>query len=330
MSRYFELMAIFIIGLILTVALGCGGVDEEAGKRSFKFTYSMKISDIPVNSRSVLVYFPIPQSDAHQGVTDVNIESPFPYSFLSDNEYGNKIAKIEASDISGEEFEIKLSFRADRNNVSALGGSQKGFDTPSSRMRTRLLSPDRLVPLNGPVLKACKEVLRNGQTDLEKARAIYDYVVSTMAYDKSGTGWGRGDVLYACDARTGNCTDFHSLFVAMARASGIPARFVMGFPVPKLEKGGEIGGYHCWAEFFTSDLGWVPVDASEANKHPEMREFYFGNLDNNRVAFTIGRDLVFDENNISEPRNYLIYPLVVIDGEIFADYEMNFEYSQIM
>lgn len=330
MSRYLGSKAVLIIGLILTMALGCGGEDEEISKRSFRFTYSIKISDIPTDSRSVLVYFPIPQSDVHQEVTDVNIESPFAYAFLMDNEYGNKIARIEASDISGEEFEVKFSFRVDRNNVSALGGSQRGIDTPSSLMRARLLAPDRLVPLDGPVLEACNEALRNGQTDLEKARAIYDYVVSTMAYDKSGTGWGRGDVLYACDARTGNCTDFHSLFIAMARASGIPARFVMGFPVPKLEKGGEISGYHCWAEFFTSDLGWVPVDASEANKRPEMREFYFGNLDNNRVAFTIGRDLVFDEKNISEPSNYLIYPLVVIDGEIYADYEINFEYSQII
>ena len=65
---------------------------------------------------------------------------------------------------------------------------------------------------------------------LDKARAIYDYVFTTMRYDKTGTGWGRGDVLYACDAKKGNCTDFHSLFIAMARSQGIPARLKSDFP----------------------------------------------------------------------------------------------------
>ena len=70
----------------------------------------------------------------------------------------------------------------------------------------------------------------NAATDEEKARAIYDYVLSNMRYDKSGTGWGHGDTLYACSAKKGNCTDFHSLFISMARSQHIPARFEIGFP----------------------------------------------------------------------------------------------------
>ena len=94
------------------------------------------------------------------------------------------------------------------------------------------------------------KVTEGETTPLDKARAIYDYVFTTMRYDKTGTGWGRGDVLYACDAKKGNCTDFHSLFIAMARSQGIPARFEIGFPLPPDKHSAEIAGYHCWSDFF--------------------------------------------------------------------------------
>jgi transglutaminase-like putative cysteine protease len=75
-----------------------------------------------------------------------------------------------------------------------------------------------------------------------------------MSDDKSGEGWGGGDTIYACDVRKGNCTDFHSLFIGMARASNIPARFVSGFPVPENANQGEIPAYHCWAKFYINGL----------------------------------------------------------------------------
>src|SRR2546427_1458 len=104
---------------------------------------------------------------------------------------------------------------------------------------------------------------RGKRTDLEKARAIYDDVTSSMKYDKSGTGWGRGDAIYACDVGRGNCTDFHSLLIGMARSVGIPGRFSIGFPLPEQRGKGDISGYHCWAEMYV-DGAWLPVDSSEA------------------------------------------------------------------
>jgi transglutaminase-like putative cysteine protease len=74
------------------------------------------------------------------------------------------------------------------------------------------------VPTSGLPADLAAKVTQGKSQILEKARAIYDYVFATMRYDKTGTGWGRGDVLYACDAKKGNCTDFQSLFIAMARS----------------------------------------------------------------------------------------------------------------
>jgi transglutaminase-like putative cysteine protease len=132
------------------------------------------------------------------------------------------------------------------------------------------------------------KVTQGKTQSLDKARAIYDYVFTTMSYDKTGTGWGRGDVLYACDAKKGNCTDFHSLFIAMARSQGIPARFEIGFPLPPDKRSAEIAGYHCWSDFYIDGKGWIPVDISEAWKHPEKRDYFFGSHDVNRMQFSYG------------------------------------------
>ena len=161
---------------------------------------------------------------------------------------------------------------------------------------------------------------------LGQAKALYDNIVATVSYDKSGAGWGRGDALYACSARTGNCTDFHSLFIAEARSLGIPARFVMGFPVPDEGDTGTIGGYHCWAEFYVKEFGWVPIDASEAHKQPDKRQALFGGLDADRVAVTIGRDISIPGTD-GELLNYVIYPYVEVDGKRHDHVTTRFSYT---
>jgi transglutaminase-like putative cysteine protease len=91
------------------------------------------------------------------------------------------------------------------------------------------LRSDRLVPTTGRIAEVSANLQKKGVSPYQQARVIYEYVTSVMKYDKTGKGWGRGDAVYACDIRRGNCTDFHSLFIALARARGIPARFIIGF-----------------------------------------------------------------------------------------------------
>ena len=150
------------------------------------------------------------------------------------------------------------------------------------------------------------------------ARAIYDHVVATVKYDKTGKGWGRGDIYYACETRRGNCTDFHAIFIGYCRAMGIPARFAIGFPLPAERGRGKISGYHCWAEFYAKGIGWVPIDASEAAKNPAKREYFFGAHDENRLEFTRGRDLVLTPRQKGAPLNYFIHPYAEVDGAEFA------------
>ena len=131
-----------------------------------------------------------------------------------------------------------------------------------------------------------------------------------MKYIKAGT-YGTGDSVYACDALTGNCTEFHSLFISLARSAGIPSRFAVGAAIPSDRDEGGIDGYHCWAEFYAEGKWW-PVDISEANKYTALATYYFGRHPANRIEFTQGRDLMLDPGPSGGPINFLAYPVMEI------------------
>ena len=77
---------------------------------------------------------------------------------------------------------------------------------------------------------------------------------------------------------------------------------------------GEIAGYHCWSDFYVDGKGWIPVDISEAWKHPEKRDYFFGAHDVNRVQFSMGCDLQLNPPQNGKPLNYFVYPYIEVDG----------------
>jgi transglutaminase-like putative cysteine protease len=160
-----------------------------------------------------------------------------------------------------------------------------------------------------------KDVVKGKEGDLVRARAIYDHVIGRMSYKKYGKGWGKGDAVYACDTRRGNCTDFHAYFMALARAVDIPARFAIGAGIPSSRDEGGVDGYHCWVEFYAEGKWW-PVDISEADKYADLETYYFGHHPANRFELSRGRDLVVDPGPESGPINFLAYPVMETDGEL--------------
>ena len=99
----------------------------------------------------------------------------------------------------------------------------------------------------------------------------------------------------------------------MARSQGVPARFIIGFPVPADKTEATISGYHCWAEAYDRRRGWLPLDASEAYKS-KRNDAYFGKIPSDRIEFTVGRDLLLEPPQQGEPLNFFIYPYLEQDG----------------
>jgi transglutaminase-like putative cysteine protease len=247
--------------------------------------------------------------------------------------YGNEVLYAETAKADKGEYKFSVDYVVARREHVVLVNGKQVTDTPSSRVPSielaRYLEPDRLVPVTGVPAQLAAQETRGATTPLEKARDIYEYVYRTMKYDKSGEGWGHGDTLWACDSKHGNCTDFHSVFISMARAEKIPARFQIGFPLPADKHSAEIPGYHCWAEFYLNSTGWVPVDISEAWKHQEKHDYFFGAHDVNRMQFTQGRDLNLAPAQDGAPLNYFVYPYVEIGGKVDPNISIAFSFEDV-
>ncbi|HUO84131.1 MAG TPA: transglutaminase domain-containing protein [Thermoanaerobaculia bacterium] len=296
---------------------------SAADLRKADLIYTATIEEIPPGLPELTVWIPLPHSSPHQAVSNLRVESPFAWKRGVDAQYGNDYLYTTIEN-PPETISVSLRFDVERRYV--LFDRLVSGDVRQEDLR-RNLRPDRLVTIS-PRIRAIAEREARGKEDVvDQARAMYDYVLGTMQYDKKTPGWGRGDSERACDVKAGNCTDFHSLFISLARARSIPARFIIGFPLVA-DRRQKTSAYHCWAEFFVEEKGWVPVDISEASKtrDPAVHNFLFGNLDYDRVAFTVGRDLVLDPPT-AEPLNYFIYPHAESGGKVVGKPEISLEYA---
>jgi transglutaminase-like putative cysteine protease len=262
---------------------------------------------------AVRIWVPVPPSNREQHVEIVSRKLPVQGKIHHEPVFGNRILYLEVE--AGEDGAVPLSlvYRVTRREQR---GDREGDEEPAAL--DKFLKPNRLVPIDGRPLTLIED-RRFPQDQLATARMLYDVVERHMRYGKEGTGWGRGDAVWACENGYGNCTDFHSLFMSLARSRNIPVRFEIGFLLPEKRGRGEIAGYHCWAGFRPAGRGWIPVDISEAAKNPRMRDYYFGNLTEDRVTFSIGRDLVLVPRQQGEPLNFFVYPYVEVDGRPYPE-----------
>lgn len=277
----------------------------------YEFEYRVDLSALPAGSDR-RVWIPAPADTDSQRVLSTEIESPWTHRMTTDW-YGNRIIFAEDSGEHVEDSELVARFVVERSPSSGVPPTAQASHPGERLDPARYLSAQRKIPLDGVIADIAAHESRGLKSDAEKIRAFYDYVIRTMTYAKHGEGWGAGDAVWACTSKYGNCTDFHSLFIGMARSQGIPARFLIGFPIPADETSSEIASYHCWAEVYQADRGWFPIDASEAKKSSRIEDYY-GSIPSDRIEFTVGRDLTLAPPQSGEPANFFIYPYGEVDG----------------
>ncbi len=272
------------------------------GEDEFEFLYSAKLPEITAPAR---MWLPWPASDKFQTVEVISVSDVGTRRLLTDSKHGNKVMLVELGPADSLKT-IDIRFQVKRVEMAAYEAHEGDIQ--------KHLNPERLVPADEDFQSIAREATEGKTTDIMKARALYDHVMDRVRYMKYGDGWGKGDAVYACNARTGNCSDFHSYFIALARAVGIPARFAIGAAIPSARNDGGIDGYHCWAEFY-ADGKWWPVDISEADKYSSLSTYYFGHHPANRFEFSRGRDLTVEPGPSSGPINFLAYPILEIAGK---------------
>ncbi len=272
------------------------------GEDHFEFLYKVELPTMPETGR---MWLPVPRSDAFQTVEVVSIVAPGTQTRIEDAANANSILVLDLTPADSGGV-VEMRYRVSRKEKSSYA---EPLEDPG-----RYLGSNALMPITDEIRKLGAEAVEGKETDLIRARALYDHVMDRMSYKKVGEKWGKGDATYACDSRTGNCSDYHSYFIAVARSVGIPARFAVGAAIPSARDDGGVNGYHCWAEFY-ADGKWWPIDVSEGPKYSNLSSYYFGHHPANRLELSRGRDLVTDPAPSSGPINFLAHPTLEVGGE---------------
>jgi len=250
--------------------------------------------------------------------------------FHTDQNYGAGMVWAEWP--AGETPTLTVTSRVATRDI-AVDLTRPGSATPEQpAVLQKYLQPTELAPTDGIVKQTSDGIVKGGRTPLEKARAIYEWIVDNTYRNPETRGCGVGDIRFMLETKDlgGKCADLSALFVGLARAAGIPARDVYGIRVAdsklgykSLGKSGDITkAQHCRAEVYLEGHGWVPMDPADVRKvvleegggkplnDPMVvaaRQRLFGSWEMNWMAYNTASDLALpDAARGSVP--FLMYP----------------------
>lgn len=325
-SRPVGKAGLLVFAILLSVAFLLPSVPRSAcaRERTALVTVSVKLAS-PPSAETVRLWVPYPMSDGNQEITDVKVDGNFTrQGVYREGAFGNPVLFAEWKSVPGART-MTYAFRVSRKELMTRNYPDK--ELPYSREEFRKeISPAAVVPTDGPVKELAGRITAGKTTNREKARAIYDWIVDNMRRDPDTKGCGLGDVEGLLSSLGGKCADLHSVFVALSRSVGVPAREVFGIRLPKGAEGDMTKAQHCWAEWYLPGYGWVVVDPADVRKAilerkisveeaRPLREYYFGTVDENRIAFGTGRDLRLTPPQAGPPLNYFMYPYAEADGK---------------
>ena len=318
---------------------------------------------VPKGAKTVRVWFAVPQEDPYSIVRNfnVNVGGDYAVQYARDS-WGNRVGYVDIESHSGDSIQLKQEFDFTRTEVrNTINSTETRPLTDQERSALAgYLQPATHVIVNDEIRKLAASITGGEPNPVLAARKLYDWTYKNVNY------WVKdpehlkaspvGSSEYCLRSRTGNCTDFHSLFASLAISSGIPVRMVYGSLLKPTLNGMEVdASYHCWIQFFAPRLGWLPLDASLANIYAEdiplndknkklvelttstgyhgadkdKVEYYFGNLDERRVVWSMGRDLIMQPPQDDGPVNSLPKMYVEIDGKQSADWTRQFTYKEL-
>lgn len=313
-----------LVALFFLIILCFSTLNLFANQHTGRVTIKIDLSQQPNSPTSIWIPYPI--SDDTQTISNLTFSGTY-----------SKSHKVSESPEEPHYFHVQwqnekvrrltMTFQATRQEqVFKLKDSL----SPMPAHLSPFLKSSKYLPQTDALQRLVKQIIQDKSSPLKKARAIYDWVVINTKRDPNVRGCGLGQVAITLARKSGKCADISTVFVALARIAKIPAREIFGIRLGKATLHNQIqditNGYHCWAEFYLPDTGWVPVDPSDVRKIMLSQgltikqaathvEYYFGNLDANRIALTKGRRGFFFKTIPNQTEiNYFMYPY----GEVGA------------
>lgn len=300
----------------------------KAGWRTFELTTKVNFGPAHGSSR---IWLPVPrQAHLTCQTSEANTwKGNFTRAALhSEPRYGAQALFAEWDD-NGDGVQLEFSSRVSLRDVSVDLGRARQTASEIPADVALYLKPTPSSPTDGVVLDTARKIAKGKETPIQKAQAVYDWILENGVRDPNTKGCGTGDVVGMLESGnvSGKCADLNGLFVALVRALGVPARDVYGIRIAdsrhfkSLGKSGDLSkSQHCRAEFYLSGLGWVPVDPADVLKvaleeklsmeSPQIsseRARQFGSWEMNWVAYNTARDFNLNPPGRT-PLEFFMYP----------------------
>jgi transglutaminase-like putative cysteine protease len=354
----YRVLPLLVLGVCLTAS--AGDVPKTARPEQAAFSVKNVLTvKVPQGAQTVRVWFAVPQEDAFSVITNFNAATDYPVHYDWDS-WGNKVGYLEVHAPAQPQITITETFDLKRTEMrNAVDASQTRPLTDSERGALALyLHPTTYVVVNDDIKKLAAQIVGDEKNPVIEARKIYDWTLQNIDYWVKDPDHLKaspvGSTEYCLRTKTGNCTDFHSLFASLSMAAGLPTRMIYGSLLKPTLDGIQVdASYHCWLEFYAPNLGWIPLDVSLANIYgkefpltdknkklvelttatgyhgldPSKVDYYFGNIDDRRVVWSVGRDLIMQPPESDGPVNSLPKMYVEVDGKQFTDWTRVFTYN---
>lgn len=291
---------------------------------TYRVQQTVTLSDIPAGAKSIKWWIAIPDDERFQEVLDFSVNSaPGSWKIVTEPDHGNRFMLVEVANPGAASLSSQVEFTVRRRSVFVeLDPAQAGAITDSHRRlfvdELRQDAPHmRVTPR---IAKLAAETCGNETNIATQAQlllgAVADYA-DHYSKDPTKPNCGIGDAEDCMTNAGGCCTDLHSMFIALARARGIPSRLQMGYRLREPNAGKEVDpGYRCWAEYFVPNYGWVPADIVEADDPKGLgRTRWFTGLTERRLWLNEGREFDLAGRAITEKRvNTMVIGYAEIDG----------------
>jgi transglutaminase-like putative cysteine protease len=308
---------------------------------------------VPEGTRELQLWVALPQKDDDwQRVKDLNVDAPFAHEVRTDAD-GNEFLYLSATNPSPGPAAVVTTFTVERDEAKfdAVPANSRLLTDAERASLSMYLAPNEHIVIDDRIRGLAEEIAGGETNPVAVAKRIYDWQLDNIDYwvkdpaNKKASPVGSSE--YCLTTGTGNCTDFHSLFAALSRASGVPTQIVYGsFFKQSLDGVADADqSYHCWIEFYAPELGWVPLDVAIADifvgdfpfddttrkgvtlttadgysgADAAKVQYYFGNLEERRVTWNRGRDLRLDPAPAAGALNAVPKAYLEIDGKSVAE-----------
>ncbi|MEI9974909.1 MAG: transglutaminase domain-containing protein [Ignavibacteriota bacterium] len=319
-------------GLALPAAARLFAQEANKGWRTFEVTTRVEVLK-PVGATRVAVPGALTVSTPYQKTLSNTFQCETGQAQRVESK-ADGLAIVSAEFPEGATPALTVTSRVSTRDWSADLAAKAGSQKASAEELQHFLRATKFMPTDGIVKETATEITKGARTDLDKARAIYEWIVENAHRDPKVRGCGLGDVRFMLESKDlgGKCADLNALYVALARSAGLPARDVYGIRVAKSELGCKSLGaasatvtkaQHCRAEVYLHDSGWLPVDPADVRKvmleeppgnRPidddmvsKARARLFGSWEMNWMAYNFAHDVAMPGSS-GRSLAFLMYP----------------------